>query len=60
MKSLYVGSKACITVGNKVSEWFPVGGGEVMVDRSNLVDIQQNTYGDNKTDTNYCTITFYL
>ena len=24
MKSLYVGSKACVRVGNKVSEWFPV------------------------------------
>ena len=24
MKSLYVGSKACVRVENKVSEWFPV------------------------------------
>ena len=24
VKSLYVGSKACIRVGNGVSEWFPV------------------------------------
>ena len=24
VKSLYVGSKACVRVGNKVSEWFPV------------------------------------
>ena len=24
MKSLYVGSKACVRVGNEVSEWFPV------------------------------------
>ena len=24
MKSLYVGSKACVTVGNEVSEWFPL------------------------------------
>ena len=23
-KSLYVGSKACVRVGNEVSEWFPV------------------------------------
>ena len=24
MKNLYVGSKACVRVGNEVSEWFPV------------------------------------
>ena len=24
VNSLYVGSKACVRVGNKVSEWFPV------------------------------------
>ena len=24
VKSLYVGSKACVRVGNEVSEWFPV------------------------------------
>ena len=24
MKSLYVGSKVCVRVGNEVSEWFPV------------------------------------
>ena len=24
MKSLYVGSRACVRVGNEVSEWFPV------------------------------------
>ena len=24
MKSLYAGSKACVGVGNEVSEWFPV------------------------------------
>ena len=24
MKSLFVGSKACVRVGNEVSEWFPV------------------------------------
>ena len=24
VKGLYVGSKACVTVGNRVSEWFPV------------------------------------
>ena len=24
MKRLYVGSKACVRVGNEVSEWFPV------------------------------------
>ena len=24
MKSLHVGSKACVRVGNEVSEWFPV------------------------------------
>ena len=24
MKSLYVGSKACVRVGNEVSGWFPV------------------------------------
>ena len=25
MKSLYIGSKACVRVGNEVSEGFPVG-----------------------------------
>ena len=24
MKSLYVGSKACVRVGNEASDWFPV------------------------------------
>ena len=24
VKSLYVGSKTCVRVGNEVSEWFPV------------------------------------
>ena len=24
VKSLYVGSKACVRVGSEVSEWFPV------------------------------------
>ena len=24
VKSLYVGSKACVRVGNEVSEWFPL------------------------------------
>ena len=24
VKSLYVGSKACVRIGNEVSEWFPV------------------------------------
>ena len=24
VESLYVGSKACVRVGNEVSEWFPV------------------------------------
>ena len=28
VKSLYVGSKACVRVGNEVSEWFPVRGVE--------------------------------
>ena len=28
VKSLYVGSKACVRVGNEVSEWFPVSGAE--------------------------------
>ena len=26
--SLYVGSKACVRVGNEVSEWFPLRGAE--------------------------------
>ena len=28
VKSLYVGSKAYVRVGNEVSEWFPVSGAE--------------------------------
>ena len=28
VKSLYVGSKACVRIGNEVSEWFPVSGAE--------------------------------
>ena len=27
LKSLYVGSKACVRVGNEVREWFPVSVG---------------------------------
>ena len=27
VKSLYVGSKACVRVGNEASEWFPVSVG---------------------------------
>ena len=30
VKSLYVGSKACVRVGNELSEWFPVREGCVM------------------------------
>ena len=28
MKSLHVGSKDCLRVGNEMSEWFPVSGAE--------------------------------